>query len=134
MTEPRPATNLVVLVAGIAVVWYGALVSLALLTSNPVTVNARQILSSQLVVVGTVSDGGQVSVARTVAGTLPVKPLKIVIDGQPPVGELILPLIQEAGDFRVTPTLLPRNDRLVYPATERTLRQLDAILFEAQKR
>ena len=133
MTEPRPASSWVVLATGVAVVWYGALVSLALLTSNPVTVNARQVLSSRLVVVGTVDEGGQVKVVRTVAGALPVQPLKVVLESQPPAGELILPLTKEGGDFRVTPTMLPRNDRLVYPATEDTLRQLDAILRDAQK-
>ena len=133
MTEPRPAASLAVLVAGVAVLWYSALVSLALLTSNPVTVNARQIRDSQLVVVGTVNDGGEVKVVRTATGALPIEPLKIVLDGQPHAGELILPLIKEAREFRVTPTLLPRHDRLVYPATEHTLRQLDAILRAPQK-
>ncbi len=133
MTEPRPAARWVVLVAGIAIVWYGALVGLAVLTSNPVTVNARQILVSRLVVVGTVDGDGQVNVVRTVAGTLPVEPLKIVIDGQRPAGELILPLIREGRDYRVTPTRLPGNDRLVYPATDHALRQLYAIVREARK-
>lgn len=129
MTASRTASRLALLMLLIAAIWYAALITLAVRTANPPTLNARQVIASNIVVVGTVDADGTVRVTKSYLGIEPKGPIKLIADNPLPAGELILPLLRDGPLFRVTPTGLPgRSDRLVYPAQPETLAQLEAIL------
>jgi hypothetical protein len=124
-----PPTRIQFRVAALlAVVWYLCLASLAVFTANPVTLNARQILDSRWIVLATIDNDGVVHERKSIRGLLPDGPIKLTDPCRYPNQEVILPLVREFGDFRVTPTHLPKGDRLIYPATEAALQQLDEIL------
>ena len=112
----------------LALAWYLCLASLAVFTANPVTLNARQILDSRWIVLATIDDDGVVHERKSIRGLLPDGPIKLTDPCRYPNQEVILALVREFGDFRVTPTHLPKGDRLIYPATQTALQQLDEIL------
>ncbi len=118
----------VIAIANVAVVWYLVLLSLALFTANPVQLNVQQVLDSGWIILATVDENGVVHERKTVQGLLPEGPLKLSDKCRYTDREIILPLVREFGDYRITPTHLPNGDRLVYPATEDALKQLSAIL------
>lgn len=123
----------VIVIASVAVVWYLVLLGLALFTANPVQLNVQQILDSGWVVLATVDKDGVVYERKTVQGLLPEGPLKLSDKCRYTDREIILPLVREFGDYRITPTHLPNGDRLVYPATPDALRQLEEILSPPPK-
>lgn len=113
----------------VAALWYVALVTLAVRTANPPTLNARQVLTSNIIVIGTVSDDGTVKVSESFLALLPQAPIKLVRDADFPKGESILPLTRDGDLFRITPTGLPgKADRLTYPLTPETRRQLEQLV------
>lgn len=118
----------VIAIASVAIVWYLVLLGLALFTANPVQLNVQQILDSGWIILATVDQNGVVHERKTVQGLLPDGPLKLSDKCRYTNQEIILPLVREFGDYRITPTHLPNGDRLVYPATEDALKQLSAIL------
>lgn len=129
MTAARLASRLTVLMLFVAVVWYAALVTLAVRTANPPTLNARQLLSSDLIVIGTVSDDGAVQVDESFLGAPAKGPIKLVRDDAFPIGKTILPLSRNGDLYRITTTGLPgKADRMTYPLTDATRHQLDALL------
>lgn len=132
MTVSRTAARLTGLVVVVAVAWYIALITLAVRTANPPTLNARQILLSNLVVVGTMDDQGIVQVNKSYRGLPPEGELKVIREGKLLTSEMILPLTKDGDLYRVTRTELPGSaDRLVYPANAETLSQLEEILRPA---
>lgn|GEM_PF-2604774 len=129
MTAVRTASRFAVFMVVVAVVWYAALITLAVRTANPPTLNARQVRDSNIVVIGTVADDGVVRVSQHYLAVLPKEPIRLVRDVAFPIGESILPLTRDGDLYRITETELPgAANRLTYPLTVETQKQLDEIL------
>lgn len=113
----------------LAGIWYVALISLAALTGNPVTINQLQIRQSDLVVSGTVDENGVVSHINVhkVRGMMPEGEIRIANFEWPP-GSYILPLKREGGGLEVTRSELPDKPPLIYPANDESIEQLLEIL------
>ena len=113
----------------LAGIWYIALISLAALTGNPVTINQLQIRQSDLVVSGTVDENGVVSHINVhkVRGMMPEGEIRISNFEWPP-GNYILPLKRERGQLEVTRSELPDKPPLIYPANDESIVQLLQIL------
>lgn len=126
-TLPRKLIGLAVLV--LAGIWYVALISLAALTGNPVTINQLQIRQSDLVVSGTVDEDGVVSHINVhkVRGMMPEGEIRITNFEWPP-GNYILPLKRVGGELEVTRSELPDKPPLIYPANDESIEQLLQIL------
>jgi len=111
-----------------AAVWYVALISLAALTGNPVTLNREQLRRSGLIVSGSVDEHGTVSHVNVWQGVAPEGGITVTSFSWPP-GSYILPLRSiDRRTLEVTPTRLPGNRPLVYPATETSLELLQRTL------
>lgn len=128
MADRRPAVRPLLAIITIAVGWYCFLIATAAFTANPVQLNALQILRSKWVVTATVDQNGSVQITRLIVGEMPDDPIKLTQPFAQPYGETILPLVREFGDIRITPTNLPKSDRLTYPSNEQTMAQLRQIL------
>lgn len=119
----------------LAVTWCLALGWLALATSNPVTLNRRQILEADAVVTGRITDraAGACRVERQWRGT--AVPEEIVVHALAETavgvdGAWILPLKRTRRGYEVQPTVLPSQARLVYPATEKAVTQLERLVAQ----
>ena len=112
----------------LAAAWYLCLISLAAITGNPVTLNRVQLRESSLVVEGSVDDKGVVSHILVFKGIAPEGEIRVTPFSWPP-GEYILPLQRTgAGKLEVTPSKLPGNPPLIYPANDKSIEQLQQIL------
>jgi len=128
------ARRRLVAAGALAALWVVAIVILALLTANPVTLNREQILQSDLVVIGRFD---------------PQKPSRLIVDEswnrESELAEIdvenhaatraragksyVVPLTKtSAGRFKVTESLLPNSAPLIYPAGDEALEQLRALL------
>lgn len=119
--------------AVISVAWCAALAWLVLATSNPVTLNRRQILNADAVVTVQITDRavGACRVVRQWRGT--AAPDEIVVRGLAETaasgdGEWILPLQKTQGGYEVLPSARGGEARLVYPATPAVVRQLEELV------
>ncbi|MFP6763809.1 MAG: hypothetical protein VB858_09325 [Planctomycetaceae bacterium] len=111
-----------------AAVWYILLISLAALTGNPVTLNREQLRQSRLIVSGLVDEHGNVSHINVWKGIAPEGDITVAPFTWPP-GNYILPLQSiDRESLKVTPTKLPENRPLVYPATETAIELLQVTL------
>lgn len=111
----------------LAATWYVALISLAVMTGNPVTLNRVQMRESSLIVAGSVDENGTVSHILVFKGIAPEG--EIVVSPFPwPPGEYILPLRETNGRLEVTPTKLPGDPPLVYPANDESIELLQQTL------
>ena len=119
--------RLSVAAAIVAVCWYVLLISVAAFFGNPVTLNRLQLLESTLIISGTVAADGTVSHANIWKGVAPKGVIKIESFTWDQ-GDYILPLIRKNGGLTVTPSHLPDNIPLVYPANNRSLNELQSIL------
>jgi hypothetical protein len=128
MAHCRPAIRPLLAIIAIAVVWYCFLITIAALTANPVQLNALQIKRSKWVVTASIDQSGSVEIRKLIVGEMLDDPIKLTQPLPQPHGEIILPLIREFGDIRITPTNLPKSDRLTYPSNEHTMAQLRQIL------
>jgi len=107
-----------------AALWYVALIGLAALTGNPVTLNRDQLLRSGLVVSGSVDEHGTVSHVNVWKGVAPEGGITVKSFHWSP-GSYILPLQSaDRESLEITPTRLPGNRPLIYPATESSLEVL----------
>jgi len=117
----------------IAVGWCGALSWLVLTTSNPVTLNRRQILDADAVVTAHVTDlkSGRCRVVKQWTGDPLTDEIVVERLNQTAAladGEWILPLARHSDELQVVASRLPSRARLVYPATPEAVAQLEAIL------
>jgi hypothetical protein len=113
--------------------WCAALLWLVLATSNPVTLNRRQVLDADAVVTAHVTDvaTGTCRIVKQWNGA-PL-PAEIVVEELSETaatagGEWILPLAVTVDGYEVVPSRLPSHARLVYPATPEAMEQLERIL------
>lgn len=133
------------LASGLVTLWIGFLVVLAIWYANPVTLNRRQVLDSDLVISGRVRDlaAGEVEVIKTYLGTAPAALITVtnLNETGAQAGETyLLPLVQTATGqsveelaYKVTPTGLPHPQRpggglpLIYPQSSEVLQQLQEL-------
>lgn len=133
----KPRIFQIALVA--AIVWILGLVTLAIVSANPVTLNILQIEQSDYVVTATRTgpDANTIEVSREwkrgeELGTITVTNLD---DARMPAdGEFLLPLNKlSSGRYSITPTALPNKAPLIYPTTEEAMNQLETILKQLRK-
>lgn len=137
LLSPAAISNRRAAAAAIAVVWCAALAWLALATSNPVTLNRKQVLEADAVVAVQIQDrvAGACRVVRRWRGT--AVPDEIVVHGLAETaargdGEWILPLQQTGRGYEVQTSALPGQLRLVYPATPEAVRQMEELVVERE--
>jgi len=117
-----------------ATVWWLALVTMATVTSNPVTLNREQIDRATFVVGGTVQDLGRgiVSVKREWKQNKPLE--QINVDNLAPAGaeageEYLMPLVQTDGEsYHVVEVRVPGTLPVIYPLVPEASEQLQIIL------
>lgn len=117
-------------------VWFAFLVTLAVLSANPVTLNRAQIRRADVVVEATVEDPA--TGACRIERSWPEAPQLGAVIRIANLGELgvrtsetyLLPLERkERGPgFRIVPTPPPLSKPLIYPAGDESRRQLEEIL------
>jgi hypothetical protein len=120
-------------------VWCVFLVSLAVRTANPVTLNRAQIRQADLVVEATVDTlaSGECRVVRTWPEASQLGP-RIVVAGLADLGvrpgsAYLLPLQrnEQGTEFHIAPGPPPLSKPLIYPADDEARRQLVEILGES---
>lgn len=121
-------------------VWFVLLVTLAVRTANPVTLNRLQIRQADLIVEATIEDlaTGECRIVRSWPDAPQLGPV-ITVTG---LGELsvrpgeayLLPLNrnERGAGFHIAPTPPPLSKPLIYPADDESRRQLEEILDDAQ--
>ncbi len=134
----KPSRFGLVIATFVAVCWVLCIATLALLTSNEVTLNRLQILESTWVVNGRVS--GPNKLAKTEIGDWPFKDQnEITVANLPQTGAIagrtylvpLIPLFRSGspveGLYVVTPTHLPNALPLIYPSGKDADQQLQEI-------
>lgn len=135
---PSPVSRgVLLLVAGVVIAWWIALIGMVAFTANPVTLNRRQLNNSPFVVTATITDlkSGRAKVEKEwKAGrnmgeiTIPALSRKVTVAGAgAPIegGTYILPLSISPDGFRITSIASKEKSATIYPANESTLRQLE---------
>lgn len=118
----------VALIAGL--LWYSLLVYL-IATSNPASINIRQVVESDAVVRATVDVGRNVRVDHVWRGNAENGPLDIAFPEEPSVpGEYFIPLRRNATGWEITKAQIGDGARLVYPASEAIVEQMRKLLDE----
>jgi hypothetical protein len=121
-------------------VWFAFLLTLALFSANPVTLNRRQIRQADLVVEARVENPatGECRIVRTWPEAPQLGPT-ITIAGLAdlavrPGETYLLPLerLPRGAGFRIAPTPPPLSKPLIYPAADDSRRQLAEILGEQE--
>lgn len=122
------------LMTAAVLIWMAGLIGLATTTANPIVLNQRQVLDSRWVVEGTVNSSGELTIARSLVGDLPEKSLQLTdpIHWQ---GQLVIvPLIREFGNYRITPTAITGAPRLTYPSNEKLVAQVRELAAARRKK
>jgi hypothetical protein len=120
----------------LALAWLVFLVTLAVTTANPVTLNREQLSRADVIVTARIADlaGGRCDVERrwTPGPDLDSIAVANVVQTRARSGILyILPLHSRGdGRFEVVPAHLPDKAPLIYPATPDAFRQLESLLHE----
>lgn len=131
---PAPAfKKLFVIAIIVAVTWGLFLAGLAVTTANPVTVNREQVLRADFIAMLSVNEpeSGAIVLEKLWDGT---KPEPFTLDNLKETGaeagrSYYVPVTKTGqGRYIVTPTRLPGNPPLIYPATPEAEEQLTAIL------
>lgn len=122
-----------VLAASLAGVWVIGLGMLSFLTANPVTLNRDQILEATNVLTAVVEDVelGRVRVEKSWKNAIQDEQLTLPNLGETkPVARqrLLIPVTFSNHKWQVTPSKLPHELPLVYPASEESERQLRHLL------
>jgi hypothetical protein len=114
--------------------WILGLVILAVVSANPVTMNARQIQRSQFLVTGSRPDAKSSKLITTREWIHAAELGEITVtnldQSQMPAGrDFLVPLERLGkGRYQITPTSLPNEAPLIYPATPEAESQLLKIL------
>lgn len=146
MAGPPPASKgrlRLAVAAAAAVVWLAALLTLALLTANPVTVNRTQVLTAETVVVGTAEPSAgavRLRVETTLAGRPTGDEISVAGPGAERFdrgGRYVVPLRRRPDGDSYEVALTPRPNRevergepLVYPATPDVIRTVESIVAD----
>ena len=116
-----------------AVSWMVLLLILSTTTANPVTLNRDQIIDSTDVVTALVVD------PQSGVTQIQLSWKSVVTEGELKITDLatlsvtkgdrfIIPVLRIKDAWHVTPSKLPKNPRLIYPASDEAERQLKSIL------
>lgn len=121
------------LAAGLAGLWIIGLGILSMLTANPVTLNRDQILEATDVLIAVVEEvrTGQIRVEKSWKDAVHDEQLTLpnLRETKPDAGQrLLIPVTFVRPSWQVTPSKLPREPPLVYPASEESERQLRHLL------
>jgi len=118
----------VALVVGLS--WY-SLLGWLIATSDPTNVNVRQIAESDAVVRATVGIKGGVHVDHVWQGNVEPGLLGIAFpEGVRRPGDFVIPLRRNATGWEITLAPIGDGVRLVYPATEATVRKMRKLVDE----
>lgn len=122
-----------VLAASLVSLWVLGLGVLSFLTANPVTLNRDQILEATDVLTAVVDGAkdGRVRVEKSWKGTVTDEQLSLsnLSETKPAARQrLLIPVTFARPQWLITPSKLPREPPLIYPATERSERQLRHLL------
>lgn len=130
------AGQLLVVAVLVAGVWWLMLAALALLTANPVTLNRVHVRQADCIVTATVSDLDRDTLTVNKAWKQRIKLDRIIVENlkqtdAKPGQSYLMPLSRIANNrYRITPTPLPENPPIIYPATPEALQQLNELLNE----
>jgi hypothetical protein len=128
--KPKPANRLLRVALVVGLLWYSLLAYL-IATSNPATVNIRQIVESDAVVLASVDIDRKVNVDHVWRGDVENGPLDIAFPAGVSVpGDFFIPLRRNATGWEVTPARIGDGVRLVYPASEAIVSQMEKLLGE----
>ena len=121
------------LAASLVGLWVIGLGVLSFLTANPVTLNRDQILEATDVLTAVVEDVevGRVGVEKTWKNAVRDEQLTLInLRETKPASRqrLLIPVTLTGKGWQITPSKLPREPPLVYPATEESERQLRHLL------
>lgn len=121
-------------------IWFTFLVTLAVRTANPVTLNRRQIREADLIVEATIENAatGECHIVRSWPEALQLGPVVTIVglaDLAVRTGTAyLLPLErnERGAGYRIAPTPPPLSKPLIYPADDESRRQLEDILGERE--
>ncbi len=121
------------LAASLVGLWVIGLGMLSFLTANPVTLNRDQILEATDVLTAVVEDVevGRVGVNKSWKNSVRDEQLTLInLRETKPTSrqQLLIPVTLTGKGWQITPSKLPRDPPLVYPATEESERQLRHLL------
>ncbi len=121
------------LAASLVGLWVIGLGLLSYLTANPVTLNRDQILDATDVLTAVVEDVevGRVRVEKSWKNAVLDEQLTLInLRETKPASHhgLIIPVTLTGNGWQITPSKLPREPPLIYPATEESERQLRHLL------
>ncbi len=121
------------LAASLVGLWVIGLGVLSLLTANPVTLNRDQILEATDVLTAVVEDVevGRVGVDKSWKNAVRDEQLTLInLRETKPASRqrLLIPVTLTSKGWQITPSKLPHEPPLVYPATEESERQLRHLL------
>ena len=130
--SPRQKSLFVVAAVTVAT-WMFLLLLLSITTANPVTLNRDQIIDSTDVVTALVGDpqSGVIQIQQSWKSVVTEGELKIADLAALSVTKgdrFIIPVLRNKDAWYVTPSKLPKNPRLIYPASDEAERQLKSIL------
>lgn len=125
--------SLFIVAAIMSTAWMLSLLILSVTTANPVTLNRDQIIESTDVLTALVDDpqSGVIQIQHSWKDVVGEKQIKVADLGSLSVtkGErYIIPVLQNKETWQATPSKLPKNPRLIYPASDEAERQLKSIL------
>ncbi len=119
-------------------VWLLMLLTLVVLTANPVTLNRHQVFAARLIVEADVADAsrGLCRVHQSwpaVPGLTEVQVSDLPGRGLQPEEHYLIPLsLDETGQYRITPVPNESSTPRIYPATAPALAQLEELLAVAE--
>ncbi len=124
---------LFVVAAVSAVTWMMSLLILSVTSANPVTLNRDQIIDSSDVLTALVKDprSGTIQVERSWKNVVGENELTVSDLASLAVTKeqrFIIPILRNQDAWHVTPSKLPKNPRLIYPASDEAKLQLKSIL------
>ncbi|QDT36391.1 hypothetical protein [Stratiformator vulcanicus] len=122
-----------VICLAIALVWWVFLVTIAIRTANPITLNVMQLRNSDAVLVGEITSKDEVRVETVIVGdpisTETIRVLNLPEVSAPTQSTYLLPLqLAAGGGYRVTPTRLPNGLPLIYPEGDWTVEDVERIM------
>jgi len=125
--------SLFVVAAVTVATWMILLLLLSVTTANPVTLNRDQIIDSTDVVTALVGDpqSGVIQIQQSWKSVVTESELKVADLAALSVTKgdrFIIPVLRNKDVWQVTPSKLPKNPRLIYPASDEAERQLKSIL------
>ena len=130
--RPRLLTPAAGAAIGSGIAWLIFLVWLTLATSNPVTLNREQVLRAGFIIrtriSGADADCEVLECWPDGAAHGSIRVRNLPVTGIRSDEDYLVPITRRRGEFVATPTHLPGREPLVYPATDVSIAQLEALL------